>query len=174
MFGVGPTLVLTPDDNGTYEVLLTVEDGDQGQTVVSRVINVENVAPSVAIIGTPTSVSEGTQVSLLGVASDPAGVNDQLELTWYIFKRGALYTTGSGNSISFTPDDDGIYQVNFSAYDFDGATTFATEFFEVTNVAPTASILGAPSTAPEGTTITLSSQVSDPQVTRIHLSNHGL
>lgn len=162
VFGVGPTLVLTPDDNGTYEVLLTVEDGDQGQTVVSRVINVENVAPSVAIIGTPTSVSEGTQVSLLGVASDPAGVNDQLELTWYIFKRGALYTTGSGNSISFTPDDDGIYQVNFSAYDFDGATTFATEFFEVTNVAPTASILGAPSTAPEGTTITLSSQVSDP------------
>lgn len=162
VMGTGPAFVFTPDDNGTYEVLLTVEDGDQGQTFVSKVINVENVAPSVAIFGTPVSVSEGTPVSLQGVASDPAGVNDQLELTWYIFKRGALFTLGSGNSISFTPDDDGLYQVNFSAYDFDGGTTFATEFFEVTNVAPTASILGAPSTASEGTTITMSSQTSDP------------
>src|SRR5204863_750362 len=123
---------------------------------------VTNVAPSAAIAGAPASSPEGTAINLTGSATDP-GALDAPALAWSVTKNGGAYANGLGSGFAFTPNDNGTYVVTLTATDKDGATSpAAMSSITVNNVAPTASIGGAPASSLEGTAISLSSTVTDP------------
>ena len=159
--GSGASYDFTPDDDGVYLVTLIVSDEDGGSTTVSRSITVANVAPVATITAAPQGGFEGTAISLEGSFSDP-GSADTHTLAWSVTKDGDPYASGSGLTVSFVPDDDGIYSVTFAVSDNAGAGTADTAVVTVANVDPTATILVRPTFGPEGTAISLSSDLYDP------------
>jgi hypothetical protein len=151
-------------DNGPYTVMVKVTDSTNLSDQKSFVINVANVAPTPSMSGAPDSSPEGTAISLTGSATDASPVDTAVGFTfgWSVTKNGSPFATGSGASFSFTPDDNGSYVVTLTATDKDSGVGSTSATIAVTNVAPTAVINGAPATSPEGTSIALSSTVSDP------------
>jgi len=79
-----------------------------------------------------------------------------------VTKNGNPYASGSAPSFSFTPNDNGTYVVSLTVTDDDSGAGSDSKSITVTNVAPTATINGAPASSPEGTAINLTSSVSDP------------
>ena len=155
----------TYDDNGSYTVTVKVTDKDGGSGSNTFSVAVANVAPTASITGAPASSPEGTAISLGSTVTDPSHADTTAGFTyaWSVTKNGNPY--GSGGSLasfSFTPDDNGTYVVSFSATDKDHGTGTDQKTITVTNVAPTASITGAPGSSPEGTAISLGSTVTDP------------
>src|SRR5262249_26460312 len=76
-------------DNGSYTVTATAlaSDGDSGSASIA--LTVDNVAPTVAITGTPSNTTpEGTAISFGSDVSDP-GVNDTLTYGWTVYKDGS-------------------------------------------------------------------------------------
>src|SRR5262249_39003117 len=110
--------------NGSYEIRLTVSDEDGGSTTVSQTITVANVAPTATINGAPASSLPGTSISLTSTVTDPSSVDTAtgFTLAWSVLKNGASYTTGTGSSFTFTPNDYAIYTVTLTATDKDGDT----------------------------------------------------
>jgi hypothetical protein len=97
------------------------------------------VAPTVLITGAPTTSTEGTAISLGSSVSDvQADIDAGFTYSWSVTKNGSSYTSGTADSLTFTPNDNGIYVVSLTATDKDaGASTPATKAINVTNVAPT-------------------------------------
>src|SRR5262249_46156957 len=117
--------------------------------------------PTAAITGAPSSSPEGTAIDLGSTVSDP-GSGDTFAYAWGVTKDGQPFAAGSGTGFHFTPDDNGNYVVTLTGSGDDGGVGTDRKTITVTNVAPTASIIGAPSSSPEGTAIQLGSTVSDP------------
>src|SRR5262249_23722006 len=123
--GTGTTLIFTPDDNGTYSVSLTATDKDGGTSPVARsVILVDNVPPSAAITGVPTSGQSmvGTAITLGSTVTDPSPVDVAAGFTyaWSVTNNGAAYTSGTSADLTFTPNVSGTYVVTLTATDKDG------------------------------------------------------
>jgi hypothetical protein len=155
------TLSFTPDDNGAYEVSLSVTDDDGGVGTVSQTISVLNVAPAPTILDAPASPVEGTAISLTSSATDP-GADTFSGYAWSVKKNGSAYASGSGASFSFTPDDNGAYEVSLSVTDEDGGVGTTSQTITVTNAAPVLSnVTVSPGTANEGSSVTLSVSISD-------------
>jgi RHS repeat-associated protein len=156
-------LNFTPDNAGSYVVILTAtdEDGIQGST--SATITITPVAPAVAITGAPASIPEGTPIVLGSTVSD--GVDPTADgpytYAWTVTRNGSSFDSGSASTFGFIPSDNGSYVVMLTATDKDGLQGTVTTTITVTPVAPTAAITGAPASSPEGTAITLGSTVSD-------------
>ncbi len=159
--GSSAALDFTPDDDGVYVVSLTVSDGDSGIATDIKTITVTNVAPLVTIADAPATSPEGTAIALNANVNDAGGTADVLVYAWSVTKNGSAYATGSTSSLSFTPDDNGTYVVTLSVDDGDGGVTSDSKTITVTNVAPTVAIVGAPTTSPEATAISLTSTASD-------------
>jgi PKD repeat protein len=121
-------------------------------------INVISVAPPVVGAGPAASGNEGSPVSFSG--SVQGGIPPYTE-TWN-FGDG---TTASGTlSPSHTYTSDGNYTVSLTVTDVLGRSVTSTTTASIAEVPPTAAITGAPATghSPEGTAITLGSNVTDP------------
>src|SRR5205823_4888309 len=110
--------------------------------------------------GTPDSSVEGTAITLGSTASDP-GTNDTFTYAWTVTKNGDVYSSGSDSTISFTPGDNGTYLATLVVTDNDGDSATDSQTINVSNIAPTASISGAPGSSPEGTTILLTGSGGD-------------
>jgi hypothetical protein len=152
----------TPDDDGNYEVRLTVSDEDGGSSTLSQTAAVSNVAPTAAITGAPASSPEGTAIALGSSASDPAGGNDTFNYAWSVTKNGAAYgPTGSASDFTFTPDDNGEYVVTLVASDEDGGSTSVGKTITVTNMAPTPAVAG-PAAGQRGFAVALQGSATDP------------
>ncbi len=130
-------------DNGQYGIEVTVTDPNVEERGFT--INVVNLAPvpSIDLISTPQV--EGTQINIVANATDPAGVDDTLTYTYGVFKDGAMtpYASGIGvdqTNFSFTPDDNGTYQVVLTVNDEDGGSASVSQDITVGNVAPDLSI----------------------------------
>jgi hypothetical protein len=156
--GTGPDFTFTPADDGHYEVSLTADDGDGGITTVTSQINVLNLAPQVAIVGVPASGVEGTEVNLSSLASDL----DPLQFSWIVSLDSSPVANGTGPDFTFTPADDGLYEVSLIADDGDGGITNAVGQVAIANLDPSATITGAPSSVPEDEIVTLGSIGTDP------------
>ena len=154
-------LDFTPADSGAYTVTFTAADDDGGVTTVTRTLVVANLDPSVAVDG-PRNGEEGTAVTFTATGSDPAGAADPLTYAWTVTAGGAVVETGTGESFTFTPADDGEYAVAVTADDGDGGTATDSLTLAVANVAPTATIAGLPTDAVEGSPVTLTAVGSDP------------
>lgn len=123
----------TYGDNGTYNVQLTVSDGDGGVTTKTIQVTITNVPPSVDA-GPDKTASEGQSVSFSGSATDPAGPNDPLTYSWNFGDGG----TANGQNVSHTFADNGVYTVTLSVSDGDGGVGTDQLTVTVNNVAPTA------------------------------------
>jgi hypothetical protein len=139
--GMGTDLAFTPADDGVYEVALTADDGDGGNTTATGQVAIVNLAPSAAITGAPTSVTEDEVVTLGSSANDP-GPTDVLTYAWAVTRDGATAATGSGPGFSFIPDLAGSYEVTLVVDDGDGATATSQVIIEVTATLQTEPVPG--------------------------------
>jgi hypothetical protein len=153
-------------DNGVYMVRVSVQDSAGAEGVDTVMVTVDNVAPRPTASGVPAASPEGTTVTLVGSATDPSPMDTVagFAYAWSVTKNGSPYASGSGANFGFTPDDDGAYVVTLSATDKDTGTGSTSVTIDVTNVAPTPSIAGAPATSPEGTAIALAGSATDPSL----------
>ena len=121
--GTAASVSFTPDDNGSYRVLLTIP----GAGSAEQTVEVTNVPPTNVIVSGPLSAARGQTVTFAGSASDPAGVNDPLTYAWAVYKAGASdpTATGTGLSLAFTPTESGSYEVRLTVTDGDGGSTTA-------------------------------------------------
>jgi RTX calcium-binding nonapeptide repeat (4 copies) len=146
--------------------VLTVSDEDGGSNSVDSTFTVANVAPTPTIATISTPRIEGTAIAVTGSASDPAGTNDTITLTWEVFKgtgSTVLYASGSGVNFSFTPDDNETYRIKLTASDEDLGSLSTIQDVLVANVAPTASLsVSGPTSVSTGTPVTVTSTTDDP------------
>jgi PKD domain. len=120
-----------------------------------------NQAPVVAASSSAVSVNEGAVPSNSGTYSDADG--DNVSLTASI---GTLTKTGTSSgtwSWTQTASDEGPSQsVTITADDGNGSTATTVFTTTVTGVAPTAQIAGAPASALEGSTVSLTGSATSP------------
>ena len=127
-----------------------------------------NHAPVVSSAASPNPVTgyEGGALTAGGAFTDED--NDPLTLSLGAGNAGSLAGSPTANgggpwSWSYTPTDNGSGSVTVTADDGHVGGTASDSFnWSAANVAPTASITGAPTTSPEGTQISLGSSVTDP------------
>ncbi len=162
----GPSKSFVFPDHGQYIVYGRIFDRKDGFSEYSYEVQVDDVAPTATISGISGPYNEGSPISLTGSATDPSPLDmaNGFTFTWSVTRNNALYVTGTGSEIHFTPDDDGQYIIDFKASEANGmyATTYAT--IDVHNVAPTSTISGGPSDdrAAEGALIHLTGTATDP------------
>ena len=151
------------DNEGTYTLTFTVDDGaDAVGTDV--ILTVQNVAPSAAISfdagGVGPGSIEGTLVQLSAIVAD-AGTLDLVTLDWQVMYRNAVFANGSGASLSFTPRDDGDYDVVLTADDGTNATLVPLTI-SVANAAPAVDLGPAALSVNEGDLVSLTAAFIDP------------
>lgn len=139
-------------DNGFTGASL---DSKCATATVTVTVSPVNDAPAASINVVSTS-PEGTEVIATVTVTDP----DDTSFTYAWTLNGSPY--GTGTSIRFTPNDNGPYLLSVVVKDPAGASGSDSKTVSVTNVAPTVSIGGAPSSSPEGTSIAMTSTVTDP------------
>ncbi|NQU41894.1 PKD domain-containing protein [bacterium] len=166
----GPTASYTWDDEGTYEVELTVTDpsGASSQTLVYATVS--NVAPTLTVGAMSTELTADASTGS-GSFSDPGA--DSWTLT-VDYDDGTVLTTNNAPEGAFTLShayaDDGVYTVTVTVDDNDGGVTTATTTATILNRAPTADASGTASffeclDNDGGTVVSLVGAGSDPDGT---------
>jgi hypothetical protein len=132
------------DEAPIQTITVTASDGKGGIATTSFTFSVVPVPPTVTITGTPVSGPEGTAIALTGKATSPSTADNAagFTLSWTATKDGQPYATGSGTSLSITPNDEGTFAVTLSAIDDGGNSSTSAVSFTGANVAPTAVIGG--------------------------------
>lgn len=122
--GVDETsFTFTPDDEGTYRVMLTVAAAGGVHSTEETTILVENGAPQVEL----SNHRQGATIYLTALVQDPSPVDNQAGFTydWNITKDGSSFAAGTNRDggFSFAPDTDGIYVIDLTVTDKDGGIT---------------------------------------------------
>jgi Ca2+-binding RTX toxin-like protein len=111
-----------PNDDGDYQVGLTVSDSTGTVVAPTQTVTVGNASPSVTINGGSQVLALGVPVTLNAVVSDPGTVDTQT-VVWKLYRNRVLQPlpteTGTGLSFTFTPAQSGIYEVSAEATDDD-------------------------------------------------------
>ena len=143
----------TYKDDGVYTATLTIIDKDGATTNNTMIVTVNNVAPVITYIN---EVDEGEEVPYRAIAFDPG--DDELTYVWD-FGDGS---TAEGANVLHTFTDDGIYTVNLTVTDDDGASTTSTSLAIVNNIAPTIEDIIGETEVNEGAEVSYSAIASDP------------
>ena len=155
-----PTLSLTFDDDGDYDITLTITDDDGGADTAVFDLTVNNLAPTASFDAPPTA-SEGDTIDITSTVTDP-GTADTFTYAWTVTKDLAPFGTGDEAMLSFVPDDEGTYEVTLVVTDDDGgAASPVVDTITVENVLPFGSIV-TPASAVEGESVTFTALVTDP------------
>ncbi|UCF07558.1 MAG: hypothetical protein JSW28_07890, partial [Thermoplasmata archaeon] len=174
-FNVTDTQQHTYGDNGIYTVSLRVEDDDNGVAFMNTTVTVNNIAPNITLVITPTG-EEGFPFTFKAEANDLG--SDDLTFTWE-FEYGPkienpYYNDGLGpepiynpvtnevkspwgicpfnasDTVTHTYGDDYNYTVILRVADDDGGEAVYTTTFSVDNLAPIITELMIPYPAEEG------------------------
>jgi large repetitive protein len=99
-------------------VTVTANDGDGGIGTLSKVVTVNNVAPTIAITGAATAQVNQTYTLNLGAVTDPG----QDTVTSYVIDwgDGTLQTVGAGGNVTHTYTSAGARTVLLDLVDEDG------------------------------------------------------
>ncbi len=132
------------DEQPAQTVTITADDGHGATATVSFTFTTNSVPPTVTLGSPAAGAPEGTAVSLTGSASSPSAADNAAGFTysWTVTKDGTAFASGTGATVSFTPDDEGTFVATLQATDDGSATGSASVTINGVNVAPTASIAG--------------------------------
>jgi hypothetical protein len=161
----------TPTALGLYTIKLTVQTNSGGTGSATALVQVVSLIPAAQISGAPTTSPEGVPILLTAAVTDPTLVGN-LTYAWTVTKNGAIFTSQSTNqpNFTYTPDDEGVYQVLLSVSDNQAHTGVATPATTTaTNVSPTPAIQGVPANPTAGTAITLTGTFTDPSLVDGHV-----
>lgn len=130
------------DEQAAQTVTITASDGQGGTASFAFSYSIVPVPPTVAITGVGSSAPEGTALTLTGTVTSPSASDNAagFTLTWTVTKNGNPYATGTGSSISVTPDDEGAFAATLQAVDDGGNSATAAVTFSGGNVSPSAVI----------------------------------
>lgn len=117
--GTSSSFSFTPDDNGTYNLSLTVTDSATQTGQVQQALTITNAVPTATIIGAPTSGNVGTQIDLTSTVTDPGALDTTFTYAWTVMVGSTQVASGTSSTFSFTPTTPGSYDVTFSATDDD-------------------------------------------------------
>lgn len=162
-----------PDD-GTFTVVLTVEDDDGEYTTCETAVTVQNVSPTVEA-GPDQEVNEGDMVAISGSFTDP-GLADthQASIDWGDGYVESFFDVFLDVPIerSHTYDDNGVYIVTLRVTDDDGGVGEDVFTISVNNVSPTVSVNSVEQPNPEfvlpGDTLNLIGSLTDPGAVDTH------
>jgi len=141
------------DEAPTQTIVITADDGQGFTMTTSFTLDVTPVAPTATILSDPLSVPEGSPVPFTGGGTTPSAADAaSLKLDWSVTKNGSPYSSGSGSSFSFTPDDDGTYDVTFKMTDNGGLSNSQSMTVTATNVAPVVTSVSVAGSVPLVTT----------------------
>ncbi|WP_020474715.1 LamG-like jellyroll fold domain-containing protein [Zavarzinella formosa] len=119
-----------PDDNGVYQVGLTLTVAGAASAAVPKIVVVSNERPTPSIKGISNQISLGQTVNALADVVDPGKADtatpDKMSLLWQ-WKRidsPGVQPVQSGTDTQFpiTPTDPGIYELSLTATDKDGGS----------------------------------------------------
>ncbi len=166
MVTTGSSFSFTPTDNGTWDAILTVNDGDSlDQTFTSAEIIVNNVAPTTTITQIGEVLAEGTAITVRANPSDVGADDTVFTYAWTLTKDGTAVDvsalTTNARNFTFTPDDNGTYSAEVVVSDKDAGFVTLPIVLNVSNVNPVATIVGAPLTRDENQTVSLSATSTD-------------
>jgi uncharacterized repeat protein (TIGR01451 family) len=167
-FTVTDTAQHTYWDDGVYTITLTVTDDDGGITFMETDVVINNVAPTITLVMTPSG-DEGSSLTLEASATDPG--SDDLTFKWDFEFGPTIENTYYNDGIGPDPDlspfgvcpfnaldivthcygDDYDYNLVLTVTDDDGGVVAYTTTITVDNVAPSITKLTIPYIAHEGT-----------------------
>ncbi len=142
---------------------ITYQGGSDQDDVV-----VTTVAPSVSILGAPTTSPAGTPINLSANVNDPLPIGTEPGLTysWSATENGASFAASSAATFSFTPDIIGSYAVALTVTDnADGSALASVPSISVTPAAFSLSqslVAAAPSSFVAGGSSTITLTPKDP------------
>jgi hypothetical protein len=149
---------------GAY-ITATATRGGNTSELSAGITRVANLPPT-ADAGGPYTVAEGGSIPLAGSGSDPDQTTDTLTYQWDFDYAGTTFdvdATGIAPTFSAVGlDGPTTRTVALRVTDNSGAISMATGQLHITNVAPTPSIDGVPTTSPEGAFISLTASAADP------------
>jgi choice-of-anchor A domain-containing protein/RHS repeat-associated protein len=157
------TLDWTPSSTGSYVITLVVSDDDGGESLPASVTVDVYATLGVSLTLPSGQRNEGSEISVGSTVSGSA--TGTITYAWTITRNGSAYTAPeetvlNASTLAWTPQDNGVYGVTLSVTR-QSLTATASGYVVVDNVAPEAEIIGAPEESPEGTPISVTSQVSD-------------
>ncbi len=119
-------------DNGTYTVVVTVNDNRGGMGQATATATVTNVAPTAAA-GGPYSGFAGTAITFRGGATDP-GTADVLTFEWdFNYNAGTFDVEATGQTVLHVYPQAGSYTVALRVRDDDGGSAVSTAGVTVVN-----------------------------------------
>lgn len=118
--GTNSNFNFTPNDNGTYNLSLTVTDSANQQATAQQAVTVTNSLPTATMGGT-TSVGVGTPIQLTSQVTDP-GTLDTHTYSWVVMRGATQVATGANSTLAFTPVLGGTYTVTLTASDNDSGS----------------------------------------------------
>src|SRR5262249_49879404 len=115
-------------NNAPYTVRVRVTDVDGAQSIGTTSVVVNNAPPQPTIGSVSPVLLLGTPITPTGSAIDP-GPDAPFTLGWAVYKDGATtpLATQAGSSFTFTPPNNGLYQIVLTATDKDGGVGVATQ-----------------------------------------------
>ena len=157
----GVDFSFVPAAPGYFDVTLTVADAQGFQD--SQTISIAVAA--VARVDLPsTPLVEGQVAELMSSSSTPASPVADREYLWLVQSGIVTVATGFGESLSYLPIDEGVYNVSLFITDsYDGRspiTSLASTTLTVTNAAPTITL--PPTAVTNSGTFALPLTVTDP------------
>ncbi len=159
--------------DGTYAITAKAVDlaGNISQASGGFTLTIDTKNPAPSITDTTTPDQEGKSLTLDGAANDPSPSSGIESYDWRVMDdNGQAISDGTSQNFTFTPIDNGTYNVTYTVTDNAGNVGVAHDTLTVANVAPTVSNLVA--TVTQGTagnpvdapSVSLSGTVSDPGV----------
>lgn len=137
---------LLADGPATRTVVARVQDKDGDYTEYTTNVEVKNVPPTAAIIGTPAESDEGASVVICSTVQDP-GVLDTFTYAWSVTKDGQPYDPNvpiDQSYLRFVADQHGTYEISLVVTDKDGDRGVASHTLTVHDLAPTAAFTWSP------------------------------
>ena len=173
-----PTCTFTPMAEGPMMVTAVATDDDGGTTTVESMLDVLNVAPTLALpelwYGGSNLSSDANgmwsldedQVALLRIsASDTLSDRDDINIEWTPSDRDMNWTEttrGPASTATVSWTESGIHNISVVAYDDNGAQSVVrTGSVSIRNVPPTITGLGSDVPILEDANVTFTAVVSD-------------
>ena len=144
------------EDDGDYNVVLTVTDPDTGSATRMIPITVNNADPEIDSTTVPGSGNEGTSLGFSASASDVDA--DTLTYTWNF---GDDTGNQTGSTISHTYTQNGTYTVTITVTDEDGGSVSQQSTVVIANVPPELGSTTIPGNGNEGAQLNFAASASD-------------